>query len=207
MKRTTLILAALALLSGWPGQAQADLILNGGFETGNFTDWTTNGAPSLVVEPNGYAGIPSHSGDYDALFGSNGAFPGVISQTVADTSGANYSLQMWLWSDGGGNNAGTPNDEFKIAWNGTTISDMINIPAQPYTLLSLTVVGTGSDTLTLTGFDNGDNPGALGLDDVSLNPATAAAPEPSSLAVAGIGILGFIGEAWRRRRKQAAAWR
>ena len=54
MKRATLILAALALLSGWPGQAKADLIVNGGFETGDFTGWTTNGAASLVVESNGH---------------------------------------------------------------------------------------------------------------------------------------------------------
>ena len=111
---------------------------------------------------------------------------------------------MWLWSDGGGG-SGTVKDEFTIAWNGATISDMINIPAGPYTLLSFTVVGTGSDRLDLSGLDNGASPGALGLDDVSLTPASATAPEPSTLAVASIGILGFIADAWRRRRKQAAA--
>jgi hypothetical protein len=205
MKRLMLMLVGAGLFLGAGGQLRADLIVNGGFETGDFTGWTTNSAASLAVEPNGHLGIPSHSGNYYANFGTSNTL-GVISQSVADTSGASYSLQMWLWSDGGGG-SGAVKDEFKIAWNGTTISDMINIPAGPYTLLSFTVVGTGSDTLTLSGLDNGDNPGALALDDVSLNPAVAGAPEPSTMAIAGIGILGFIADTWRRRRKQAAAWR
>ena len=70
MKRATLILAALVLLSGWPGQSKADLIVNGGFEDKDFTGWTTNGQASLAVEPNGHGGIPSHTGSYFVNFGT-----------------------------------------------------------------------------------------------------------------------------------------
>jgi hypothetical protein len=113
MKRLKLMLAGVGLFLGAGGQLRADLIVNGGFETGNFTGWNTNGAPSLVVEHDGHLGIPTHSGNYYANFGTSGEF-GVISQTVADTSGASYTLQMWLWSDGGGG-SGTVKDEFQIA--------------------------------------------------------------------------------------------
>ena len=198
MKRVTLILAALALLIGGVGQAKADLIVNGGFETGDFTGWTSNMAPSLLVEPTGHAGIPSHSGGYYANFGSNSSQPGVISQTITDTSGSNYTLGMWVLGDGGAN-------EFTVKWNGTTIYDMsipdtLHVPTPYYIQLSFTVQGTGTDTLTLQGWDNGSNPGAIGLDDVSLNPAGSVVPEPSSLTLLGLGAAGLVGYRWRRRQ-------
>jgi hypothetical protein len=105
---------------------------------------------------------------------------------------------MYLWSDGGGNTDGYPLNEFKVEWNGITLYDMTDIPASPYTLLSFTVQATGNDLLTLSGLDNGENPGALALDDVSLNPAV---PEPSSLSLLGIALAVACGYARQRRRQ------
>jgi hypothetical protein len=191
-------IAVCVLILGGSGRAAADLIVNGGFETGDFTGWTFNTPPSFLVEPSGHAGIPSHSGNYHVNYGSTSSQPGMISQMITDTSGSNYTLGMWLLGDSGTN-------EFTVKWNATTIYDM-SIPdtlhvATPYYIpLSFTVQGTGTDTLTLQGWDNGSNPGAIALDDVSLVPAgSLAAPEPSSLTVVlGMGILGVAGYLWRR---------
>jgi hypothetical protein len=199
MKRVMLMVVGLGLLVG--GQVRAgNLIVNGGFETGDFSGWNANVEASFVVLPSGQNGIPSHSGNYYVNFGTYTDAPGILSQTVSDMSGSNYTLAMWLLGDGGVN-------EFKVQWDGTTIYDMsipdtLHTPTPYYIQLSFTVQGTGSDTVTLYGGDNGDNPGAITLDDVSLVPAASAVPEPTSLALLGMGILGVAGYVCRRRNSR-----
>jgi PEP-CTERM motif len=200
MKRWIPGFAICVLILTGSERAVADLIQNGGFETGDFTDWTLTPAPSFLVEPSGHGGIPSHSGSYHLNIGSTTADPGIISQTVSDMPGSNYTLSMWLLGDGGPN-------FFSVKWNGTAIYDMaipdtLHVPIPYYIQLSFVVQGTGSDTVTLSGGDDGNSPGAIALDDVSLVPGGAlAAPEPSSLTlVLGVGILGLAAYRWRRRK-------
>ena len=70
MKRWITGFAVCVLILGASRQASADLIVNGGFETGDFSGWTANVESSFVVENSGHAGIPSHSGNYHVNFGS-----------------------------------------------------------------------------------------------------------------------------------------
>jgi hypothetical protein len=198
MRRATLTLAALALLLSGAGKARADFIVNGGFETGDFTGWTPNGG-FLGVSSN-QDGFLAHGGDFFAFMGTVGGL-GSLTQVVTDVAGQTDTLSMYLGSDGQ-----TPN-EFKVVWDGVTLYDQTNLPdtrgnSSQYNLLTFTVQATGSDTLTI--FERND-PGFLALDDVSLNPADAsAAPEPASLTLLGIGVACSLGYAWRRRKQPAA---
>jgi hypothetical protein len=151
------VLLSLLALGAQP--AKANLIVNGGFETGDFSGWTVS-ADSTGVGPAFYVFVPN-SGTYFAFLGNIGGL-GTLSQTVSDTAGQVYTLSMYLSSDGA-----TPN-EFKIQWNGTTLYDQTDLPntSPSYNLLTFTVQGTGTDTLTLS---ERDDPGYLALDDVSLN--------------------------------------
>ncbi len=185
------VLVGLVLLIFAP-QARAGLITNGGFETGDFTGWTVSGGARVLPLDK----FSPHSGSFFADLGNSGSL-GTLSQTVSDTAEQIYTLNFYLGSDGE-----TPN-EFKIQWDGTTLYDQTNLPitlnnANPYNLLSFTVTGTGSDTLTL--FQRND-PGLLALDDVGL----AAVPEPGAMTLIGIGAaLCMAGYGWQRRhRKQA----
>src|SRR5215467_16019043 len=93
------------------GVAQADpanLVVNGGFETGDFTGWIVSGdvSPCLFVGAYGGAGtdgfcnptvaIVPHGGSFAAYLGNNDA-DAYIAQTI-DTSNnsGTYTVSFWL---------------------------------------------------------------------------------------------------------------
>lgn len=133
---------------------------NGGFETGDFSDWTTNGnfspTDNLVSTKSGYV----HSGSYGVRLGPFGS-PGYLSQTLTTTPRAKYFLSCWLDSLDGE----TPS-EFLVSWNGTTLLDMTNLAATGWTNLQFVV--TATDTSTVLKFGFRDDTSYLGFDDVSM---------------------------------------
>jgi hypothetical protein len=197
MQRAFLVLVVAMVILDAVGQTRADLIVNGGFETGDFAGWTINANSTAVVS--NHDNFLPHSGQYFAILGN---YPGLgmLSQDISDTAGQNYDLSMWVGSDGN-----RPN-EFKVEWNNTVLYDQTNLPdtrsnSDQYNLWSFTVAGTGSDTLTL--FEESRN--FLALDDVSLSPkAASAVPEPSNLTLFCMASVGFAALA-RVRRKQVVA--
>jgi hypothetical protein len=177
---------ASALFSCSWGSATAGLIVNGDFEQGNFSGWSVSTPDAFVLHS--FDGFNPNGGAFFALL-ETPFHLGAISQTISDTAGRDYVLSVHLGSDGR-----TPN-EFKIDWNGKPLYDQTNLPdtrsnPSQYNLLSFSVVGTGSDTLTLSGQNN---VGELAVDDVSLNAAPdAAAPEPSTFVISSI-LLATLG--------------
>src|SRR5262249_31612319 len=87
-------LSVLVILSGlflWPDYASADLIVNGGFETGDFTGWNYSSLDNLSFVGTGFA----KSGNFAAFFGDTQADGGgSISQSFETTVGASYSLSF-----------------------------------------------------------------------------------------------------------------
>ncbi len=191
------VAVAAALMVG-AGQVNGNnLVQNGGFETGDFTDWTVMGhggteinGTGLYVEPNGYGGAQgeaygAHSGNYYCYFGPIGG-DSTVSQSVTDTLGTPYQLAYWV----AGNGTGPSNLE--VYWNNLLVSGISSpIPNQPYTQYMVDVTGTGLDTLE---FGMRNDPAADALDDVTLT----AVPEPASLALVGIATIGLL----RRQRRK-----
>ena len=183
----TLLAAILVLGIGWTGSARANDILNGGFESGDFTDWVVSACCTFVEPSGGSGGYAAEEGNYYAAFGNVSGL-GTVSQTFTDTAGRTLNISYFLASNGT-----TPN-EFRADFDGHTLFYQKNIPTQPYTEYTFQVTATGSDTLTFSGQDA---PNWLALDAVSVDDDPI--PEPASAAVLCAGLLG-LGLMRRRRR-------
>ncbi len=186
MLRVLLATMALMLMAG-PGWARADLIANGGFETGDFTGWSLandDGANHVdTFNPQG--------GSYAAAFGQyqeDGLVS--LSQVVATTSGQSYALSFWLTAEDG---SGAPG-EFRASFGGQTLLDLVDVDPFAYTLYTFTVAATSSSSLVE--FDSFNDNSFFDLDTVGL----AAVPEPSSLVLCGVGLAGVAGRSARRLR-------
>ena len=147
------------------------LVQNGGFETGDWTDWTLAGDTSFTYVSSD--SIAVHTGAYGAELGTSGSY-GYLSQTIPTVPGQAYSISLWLDSPDGE----TPNG-FMVSWNGITAWNYTNIPDIGWTNLQFTLAASGTNTVLEFGFR--DDITYLGLDDVSV---TAAPPTVGSLAPA-----------------------
>jgi hypothetical protein len=206
MKLSTFAAIAALLFSFAVPAVHADnIVVNGGFETGDFSGWTvTNGgAFTLVDSKYNLGGFGAHTGSSYAALGAVEHL-GSVSQTLATTPGQAYTLGFFLASDGF-----TPN-QLKVDWDGTTVFDLSNLPRQGYTEFKIPVLATGAST-TLTFFERND-PGYLSLDDVSVSSSDQVrgsggtpppSPEPGSLTLLALGALGIGLGGLRYRRRRA----
>lgn len=187
-----------ATLTG-PGTVPADWTVN---------QWTNNDDVITNVNEPGYAN-DVHSGSFALQIGNDPGEPGyplfngaaIVSQSFADVSGEKLTFNFFLLNGEAPNNADDEFQAFFDSTSGTPLLQILNSSApQGYTEYSYQVTGTGSDTITFTA-NNGPN--YFYLDDVSVvedGPSTPPVPEPSSLILAGSGMLALLGAARRKLR-------
>ncbi|HUL50963.1 MAG TPA: protease pro-enzyme activation domain-containing protein [Candidatus Nitrosotalea sp.] len=167
-------------LNDGAGQSrQFSLVIgNGGFETGDFTDWNLSAPGAVFVDSidatllYGSPTIPGiddsqfvHSGFFGAFLGQSGSL-GSLSKNVPTVPGQRYLLSFWLANPA----SGTPN-EFLASWNGLTLVDRVNMGSLSWTNLHYLVTATAANSVLQFQFRN--DPNALGLDDVTVQPIPA----------------------------------
>jgi hypothetical protein len=153
------------------------IVQNGGFETGNFTDWTFSGDTVVgydiydAVEGSGSGYSVVHSGGYGAFLGDTHLAS--LSQTLPTVPGQYYLLSLWL-----DNAASGTVQQFILNWNTNTTSDnhifdLLDPLAFSWTNLEFLVAATGTNTTLLIRAEN--DPSYFGLDDVSVTLIPPAA--------------------------------
>lgn len=177
---------ALALAAAATPSSAAELVTNGGFETGNFSGWTLGGNT-------GFTGVNSssaHSGNYGAYFGQVGS-TGTLSQLLNTVAGQTYTVSYWL------SNLGGPTDSFSASIGGNVLQTFSNSNAFQYFNFSFTAPVNGSPSLLEFTFRQ--DPSYWHIDDISVQGLAGGVPEPATWAMMILG-LGAVGAALRRRR-------
>ncbi len=191
-----LVRISLALAVITFGTALLAQVQNGGFETGDFTDWTVSGDTSFVgvcsvsTCPGGFA---PYQGTYAAYFGPVGD-TATISQEIPTTVGAQYTLDFYLANPV----AGTPN--YFSAQFGTASFSLTNFGAAfGWSEFSLSDTATSSQTEISFTFRN--DPAYWFLDDVSVSSSGGGStPEPGTFVLFGSGLVGIAGLVRRKLR-------
>ena len=171
----------VTVTSSSPPPSGSNLVANGNFATGNFTDWTLGGNDSNASSPQIFIDTNAEGGStYAAGMGSMGA-DGTLSQTIATTAGQTYTLSFWLQNEGSGGN------DFAAIWNGQTLLSLTNAAQSGYTEYTYTVTATGSTT-TLE-FSAANSPSQWDLDNISLTAnGTSSTPPPPAAPVISTGV-------------------
>jgi len=202
MVRKFLLLGiAMALLA--TSAAASNIVLNGAFTSGDFTDWITHTCSTCSGPGWDVGSFPANPGTppTDTTFAAteecghgpcnNPVTGDWIAQDLPTVAGETYTL-TFLFDPG----RRTPN-ELEVLWGGSVVTDgkIINAPGSTWDEYTFTLTAPSSSTeLQFTGRDNRSK---LYLTDIAVN---LAIPEPPSLLLMGIGLLG-MGTILLRRRK------
>lgn len=161
------VTSAPAVLTAYSSPTGPNLIQNGGFELGNFDDWTTSGDTNdmYVIQSD------MHSGQYAAYLGNNSGPEEDLSQSVTAVTNTPYLVSLWVE-----NPYFQIGFNFQISWDGTVLDDISN--TQPFLYTNLQFIVFAPVTNSLLQFQVFGTYG-VPLDDVSVYsvaPSNAVAP-------------------------------
>jgi VPDSG-CTERM motif len=169
-------LTAVATLSvAYP--AKAIVIANPGFETG-FNGWTFSNGAAV-----GFG--PAHTGIAYGFLPSAGVNSPTISQSVATTAGATYTVSFFVAS------AASIPSNFAVSFGGTVFNHLFAAGNNGYTQLSFNATASGANTILSF---IGQGVASFRLDDVSVELAGVGVPDGgTTVSLLGFALLGLAG--------------
>lgn len=203
MKFKSLLCAAAIAVSAIASGAQANLLVNGSFETGDLTGWTSN--TGFGLNPFGTAYGAGMDGTYWHWLSGNEQ--NITTSQIVSLAAGTYDLTFIMASEF------TPGDSLRVSVDGGA-GTLFSAPAynpggfnggywtnwvsQSYSFTA--TAGTHTITFDTVGLNAGSFD--VGLDKVSLD-AAGGVPEPATWGLMMVG-LGGIGAVLRRRRAAGA---
>ena len=203
--------AAVGTVAFLAGAASANMLTNPGFETGDFTGWSTYGSWYVSNNSNDV-----HSGTYAAVHsltvsaGTTSTTYSGLYQNITDTTAAGQAFNASVWISTAATN-GYSEAYLQVQFgnqSGGVLAQYDTTPItldQAYTQVSLNniVAPAGTLGMQIQGVVEGiggltapsSNTGYTRFDDFSLTPV----PEPASLALMVVGIAGLALVSRRRR--------
>jgi len=180
----TFFLPIGVLLIATARPTSANLIVNGDFETGDFTGWTTT--PAATGSNFGVTTLPPAHDTLGAFFSANGSDFDSISQTFVTTPGASYDVSFF-YQPVSPNPGPLPDNGFRALFNGVAIYENFDT-ISGFIFQTFTVQATGSMTTVEFQGRNAVSGGVDYLDDVSVTPTQSG--------VRGSGYWTNHPEAW-----------
>jgi PEP-CTERM motif len=195
LSKLSQFVAAITLAGAMAAPAMANIVTNGGFEAGE-TGWTNNGWSVVNADRGIHSGVNSMgTGCVDAGFSCT------FGQTLSTVAGQRYDISFWLYSDGivvNGNVFGQSPNGLRVWFDGAIVDTIIDFPTTntgpdfypggPSTLVTINGA-VASGTSALLQFGGYHLPSAIFMDDISV-VASNVVPEPGSIALVGLALLG-----------------
>ena len=180
---------AVALLTMAATSANAELITNGGFESG-LSGWSCTGADICTTDAQA-----AHSGSAGA-FGFDNAGFATLSQAMSTVVGATYSYSFFSKAYQVAGN--------QLSYSFSGLSQVVVPTTTSWLSTSGTFVASAASTTLSFFFATDSGTGTWHIDDVSVAQIASAVPEPETYAMllAGFGLMAGIA---RRRKMQLAA--
>jgi len=180
-------LAAYALMSS----AHANLLTNGGFETGDLSGWTPTMAGGWLIAP----GANPHSGNF-GVTAANAMAGGFaeLAQTFNTVAGNQYTVDFWLRPlSGSGDTPSVFSAHVDTSPDTTLLASLTDAAALPsFAEFQSTFYATSTTTTLRLLFYQplAGNLNNWALDDVSVNPT--AVPIPAAAWLFGSALSGLL---------------